>query len=142
MDTVQDTAAPQEYRPLPEVTLLVTELESLLAHIKDSALSRAPQETLDALPAAIELLKQGEPFHPEPHSESGQGKWKELAAQMARNADFYQGIVRQVGEILGKEAYTSDDGSVQDSVLALKVPELVKALKDKAERQAQFNGPQ
>ena len=50
---------------------------------------------------------------------------------MSNNADFYQGIVKQVGEILGVEAYTADDGTVGDSVLALKVPELVKELKER-----------
>ena len=54
--------------------------------------------------------------------------WREAAAHYARNADFYRGIVIQIGELFGEGARTSDDGSVQDDVLALKVPELVEAL--------------
>jgi len=53
--------------------------------------------------------------------------WLDTAAQMQRNADFYRGIVVQVGELFGTAAKTSDDGSVQEDVLALKVPELVAA---------------
>jgi len=56
--------------------------------------------------------------------------WMEFAAQMNRNADFYQGIVREIGEGFGVEARTSDDGSIQDDVLALKVPELVAELRE------------
>jgi hypothetical protein len=52
--------------------------------------------------------------------------WLDVAAQESRNRDFYRGIVCQVGEMFGDDAKTSDDGSLQDSVLALKVPELVK----------------
>lgn len=55
--------------------------------------------------------------------------WKDTAAQHLRNEEFYRGIVSEIGEQFGIEAKTSDDGSVQDSVLALKVPELVAALK-------------
>lgn len=51
--------------------------------------------------------------------------WKDAAAQYLRNSDFYQGIVRRIGERFGVAARTSDDGSVQDDVLALKVPVLV-----------------
>jgi hypothetical protein len=49
----------------------------------------------------------------------------------ADSAEFYRGIVTQIGELLGPEAKTSDDGSVQLDVLALKVPELVKKLLEK-----------
>ena len=52
--------------------------------------------------------------------------WKDSAAQFARGQEFYQGIVAKIGEMFGVAAKTSDDGSVQDSVLALRVPELVE----------------
>jgi len=55
-----------------------------------------------------------------------QTNWQESAREYARNLDFYHGIVIKCGEQFGKAAYTSDDGSVQDSVLALKVPQLVE----------------
>lgn len=54
--------------------------------------------------------------------------WMDSAAQFGRNADFYHGIVTQIGEMFGDAAKTSNDGSVQEDVLALKVPELVKKL--------------
>lgn len=60
--------------------------------------------------------------------------WTETAREMANGLEFYRDIVRQAGEQLGPEAYISDDGSVQDAVLALKVPELVVALRERAER--------
>ena len=56
--------------------------------------------------------------------------WKETAAQYARNEEFYRDIVEQIGEMFGEAARTSDDGSIQDSVLALKVPALVAAALD------------
>lgn len=48
----------------------------------------------------------------------------ETARQMANDRNFYQNIIRETGAIFGPEAYISDDGSIQDEVLALKVPEL------------------
>lgn len=60
--------------------------------------------------------------------------WIETAAQHLDNEQFYHNIVTQIGEMFGQEAKTSDDGSIQEDVLALKVPELVKELKDKSVR--------
>jgi hypothetical protein len=56
--------------------------------------------------------------------------WLDTAAMFHRNQEFYQGIVRDIGNVFGVAARTADDGSVQDDVLALRVPELVKALHD------------
>ena len=58
----------------------------------------------------------------------GATMWKKIAVEFANNADFYRGLVIRIGAQFGKPAYTSDDGSVQQDVLALKVPELVAAL--------------
>jgi hypothetical protein len=52
----------------------------------------------------------------------------EIARQHAGNEEFYHSIVVQIGEMFGEAAKTSDDGSVQQDVLALKVPELVEDL--------------
>lgn len=112
-----------------EIDSLLKNLEILQFYISEEALYRTPLEAIQALPKVIELLKNGEPFNPEPHPDSGQGKWKEAAATMSRNSDFYQDIVNQVGNILGGKAYEADDGSISNSVLALKVPELVNNLK-------------
>jgi hypothetical protein len=45
---------------------------------------------------------------------------------MSNNSDFYRALIRMAGEPFGIEAKTSDDGSVQEDVLVMKVPELVK----------------
>lgn len=54
--------------------------------------------------------------------------WMDSAAQFSRNEAFYHGIVTQIGEMFGDAAKTSDDGSIQQDVLALRVPELVAAI--------------
>lgn len=54
--------------------------------------------------------------------------WEETARRHANNEAFYRGIVVKIGNMFGDAAKTSDDGSVQQDVLALKVPELVKNL--------------
>lgn len=53
--------------------------------------------------------------------------WMSSAAEFSNNVEFYRGIVHKIGDQFGAAAKTSDDGSVQDHVLALKVPELVEA---------------
>jgi hypothetical protein len=60
-------------------------------------------------------------------SKSYNNAWYDTAAQMSRNADYYRGLVVQIGQMFGAEAYISDDGSVQDDVLCAKVPEMVAA---------------
>lgn len=52
--------------------------------------------------------------------------WCEAAAQHLRNEEYYRGLVVKIGEMLGPDAYISDDGSVQQDVLCAKVPELVR----------------
>ena len=54
--------------------------------------------------------------------------WIESYAQERDNCEFHHNIVIQIGEMFGQAAKTSDDGSIQEDVLALKVPELVEAL--------------
>jgi hypothetical protein len=53
--------------------------------------------------------------------------WQEIAAQHNRNEEYYRGLVVQIGEMLGPDAYISDDGSIQQDVLCAKVPELVRS---------------
>jgi len=78
------------------------------------------KRALSAPPAA-------EPFDGDPIEGTGQAKWREMAREYSNSSDFYRGIVVQIGEMFGEAARTSDDGSIQSDVLALKVPELVKA---------------
>lgn len=54
--------------------------------------------------------------------------WMDTSAQGYRDAEFYRNLLHRCGQFLGVEAYTSDDGTVQEEVLALKVPELVEKL--------------
>ena len=56
--------------------------------------------------------------------------WKEIAERHARNEAFLADLLDQSAAYLGPEVFVSDDGSVQDTPLKLKVPELVKALKE------------
>lgn len=139
LNSIEDSAS-QVHQPLPETAKLIKDLKELLVWAESDELYKAPPKTLELVTQTIELLKNGEPFNPEPHPHSGQGKWKETAVYHTRNEDFYRGIIKQIGEILGVEAYTADDGSVGDSVLALKVPELVKKLKEQNEKLNQYNG--
>jgi hypothetical protein len=53
--------------------------------------------------------------------------WINAAAMHHRNEEYYRGLIDRIGVALGPDAYTSDDGSVQDSVRRSKVPELVLA---------------
>jgi hypothetical protein len=60
--------------------------------------------------------------------------WIEAAAQHLRNEEWMRGLLEQIGALFGDAARTSDDGSVQDSVLLLRVPELAAAMKAERDR--------
>lgn len=65
-----------------------------------------------------------------PWSDNAQG-WKEIAEQEARNAGFWEGLVRDIGNILARrypDLHVSDDGSVQDKPLALKIVPLLERM--------------
>lgn len=53
--------------------------------------------------------------------------WIETAGQATANAQWYRGLLVQIGEQLGEAAKTCDDGSKSEDVLVAKVPELVAA---------------
>lgn len=53
--------------------------------------------------------------------------WEESARQFARDADYYRGLVVEIGKALGEAAYIADDGTRSEDVLCAKVPELVRA---------------
>jgi hypothetical protein len=55
--------------------------------------------------------------------------WMETARQHCRNEEYYRGLLDEIGEILGPEAFISDDGSIQQDVVRAKLPELVRRLK-------------
>lgn len=66
--------------------------------------------------------------------------WKESAAQSSRDLESYKSIVEQIGKLFGRDAYISDDGSVQQDVLALKVYPLVRSLVEQAGYRLLENG--
>lgn len=55
--------------------------------------------------------------------------WKEFAKQESINKDYYIGLLDEIAKVFGDKSYISDDGSVQDSPLRAKMPELVEELK-------------
>lgn len=52
-------------------------------------------------------------------------EWIDIAAQHAQNEEFYRDLLVQCGKLLGPEVYVSDDGSIQDEPLLLKIPEVL-----------------
>jgi hypothetical protein len=56
--------------------------------------------------------------------------WMDTAAHMSRDAEFYRGILDDTARAIGHEAYVADDGSVHESPVRLKIPELVTAMKE------------
>lgn len=60
--------------------------------------------------------------------------WLDTAAVESRNVMYYQELIDTIGKHIGIEAFIADDGSVSDSVLRAKVPELVKKLVDSAKQ--------
>jgi hypothetical protein len=59
--------------------------------------------------------------------------WTESARWYSNDSDYYRGIVDKIGELLGIEARTQDDGNVVDGILRAKVYELVKIRLTEAE---------
>jgi hypothetical protein len=63
--------------------------------------------------------------------------WRECAAQMSRNADFYRGLLDECAKHLGEAVYIADDGTMMDEPLRLKVPELVGAMRRESDGRAE-----
>lgn len=57
--------------------------------------------------------------------------WTETARQHAKNESFYRDIINKIGAHFGDAAKRSDDGSLQEDVLALKVEPLVAQLRER-----------
>lgn len=57
-------------------------------------------------------------------------EWYDTACQNQNNADYYRGLVTEIGGYIGEEAYRTDTGEFVDSVLCSKVPGLVKETLD------------
>jgi hypothetical protein len=59
--------------------------------------------------------------------------WQASAAQFHRNECYYRGLLDQIGEHLGPDAFTQDDGGLVDEPLRAKLPELVARLRTEVE---------
>lgn len=96
-----------------------------------AAFKLLPEDQQEAM-----LKYQRDNFRPGPRgdrqAQPETNSWQETARRYASDADFYRGIVQQVGELFGDKVKTSDDGSVQDQVLALKVFDAVRELMEEA----------
>ena len=53
--------------------------------------------------------------------------WIQIYAQETSNTKFYKELLTGIGMMFGEEARTSDDGSIQEDILVLKIPDLVRA---------------
>jgi len=60
--------------------------------------------------------------------------WTESARMFLDNQKYYSGLLDEIAKNFGKDAYISYDGSIQDSPLRAKMPELVIALRARAEQ--------
>lgn len=96
--------------------------------------SRWPADAPAQLAAHIRQALAAESERTRRECEAEIAAWKDTAEQHCRNQFFYHGIIEEIGTGFGEAARTSDDGSVQDSVLALCVPELVCNLRARAEK--------
>lgn len=54
--------------------------------------------------------------------------WMMMLALSRKSADYYVGLLDECAKHIGTPAYTADDGTVGDSPIRAKLPELVKQL--------------
>jgi hypothetical protein len=53
--------------------------------------------------------------------------WRETALQQGRNADYYCGLLDQIAETVGREAYVGEDGREQEEPVRAKLPAIIAA---------------
>lgn len=58
--------------------------------------------------------------------EKTNANWMETARQEHINARYYRDIIVRIGQMLGPEVYTQDDGGVVTDVLLAKVEEVAR----------------
>ena len=56
--------------------------------------------------------------------------WKDTARQYARNAEYYKGLLIEIGSNFGEAAFLADVGTLSEDILVAKLPELVAHLCD------------
>lgn len=54
--------------------------------------------------------------------------WEQIAFEYAQNMGYYMGLLDQIAETLGPEAFTADDGGLHDSPIRAKLPEMIAEL--------------
>ena len=59
--------------------------------------------------------------------------WERSAGEFCRNQTFYRDLLDKTASHLGPDVFVSDDGSVQDEPLRLKIPEMVADLTRRVE---------
>ena len=96
--------------------------------------SKSVQETSKgfALPPEFQYRDLDIKFNGKYEEELEANPWFQTARQHCKNEEFYRGILEQIASIIGAAAYKDDFGKVVDSPVILKLPEVVKALKDEA----------
>lgn len=101
----------------------------LLERRRALLLDNGHQEAAQDLSKAIALLRADMVDNPSiglvPRSTDA---WFDAARRECNNTAFYHDLVKEIGEMFGIIARISNDGSLQESVLALKVPDLVRSL--------------
>jgi hypothetical protein len=53
--------------------------------------------------------------------------WMQTAAQNQGNADYYRGLLVEIGKTIGDRAFIADDGTRREDVLCAKIPEIIAA---------------
>jgi hypothetical protein len=110
------------------------ELRGDLQKLQDTLGTSLPNDFLDVVISCMQLMQalqspyvaeQEKPQEDPPEVLKGDF-WKEIARQHAHNESFYRTLLDEVAAMLGPEVYVSDDGSVQQDPLLLKVPTLVR----------------
>ena len=101
-----------------EARMLVDNDGYQFARVDDLQNGEAIAAAVNALPSLLDDLK-------ELKAENARLRgWEDAVAQFARNADYYRGLLDEIAPLFGHAVYVSDDGSIQDSPLRAKMPEL------------------
>lgn len=89
---------------------------ALLNEVEASGLCEKEITIPDAIHA---LIREGTRLQQEKED------WMDTAAQQNRNAEYYQQAIDRIGLLFGRAAFICDDGSLSDTLLRAKVPDLV-----------------
>jgi hypothetical protein len=54
--------------------------------------------------------------------------WERAALQYSQGQEYYIGLLDQIANLLGPEAFTADDGGLHNSPIRAKLPEMIAKL--------------